>query len=57
MFEHYLKLAALTPTFGVSFVPGFERLTALLDAIEDSVLALQSAPESLGEDLPETTGS
>jgi hypothetical protein len=46
MLKFYLNLAARTPTFSVSFAPGFERLPAILDAIEAALpgFAPQSSP-------------
>jgi hypothetical protein len=37
MLGRYLRIAARAPTFRVSFAPGFERLPAVLDAIERTV--------------------
>ncbi len=45
MLEFYLNMAARTPAFSVSFAPGFERLPAILDAIEAALpgFALRSS--------------
>lgn len=47
MMRRYLELAARTPAFAVSFVPEFEKLPAVLEAIEDAVpvFASQASPD------------
>lgn len=37
MLQRYLRIVARTPTFRVAFVPGFDRLPAVLDALERSI--------------------
>lgn len=44
MFQRYMRIAAGTPTFRVSFAPGFERLPFVLDAIEQSIDAFAGGP-------------
>jgi hypothetical protein len=39
MLKLYLTMAARTPTFAISFTPGFERLPGILDAIENALSA------------------
>jgi hypothetical protein len=49
-FQRYMRIAAKTPIFHVSFVPGFDRLPAVLDAVERSVDAFAYDVSSVKRD-------
>lgn len=51
MLRTYLDLAAHTPAFAVSFVPEFEKLPTVLDAIEDKVPAFEFQDGSIGQSV------